>query len=147
MKSSNKSREANLSFVDLESLAEEIRMDITNGKAYTMREYSSVVDSVDINKLGWRKCRAILFEPKLESYFPDSVFQSLKNKGREARIHRLNQDDELFIKYNIRKGIEWLADRFYTDAEEIYKKICDIGLNDSLIDIDFKGVIRNQKTN
>ena len=124
--------EANLSFKELEDLAEEIRTQVSKGKAYTVREYVGAVASMDIVEFGYRKGKALLFEPKLESYFPDPVFEALHRKGREGRHHVFNEDDNAFLEKNINKGIEWLADRFYMKTFEIYGKIVELDLDDKL---------------
>lgn len=141
----NVSREANLSFEEIDDLAEEIRVTITGGKAYTVREYLSIVRSMDAERFGFRKGRAILFEPKLESYFPDSIFAEIKSKGRESRGHEFNEDDKIFIRNNIKRGIGWLADRFYTSPKEMYNIVKDIGLSKELTDKDFVCVRGNKR--
>jgi hypothetical protein len=139
MKISNNmlTREADLSFEELERLAEEIRTLITGGRAFPIREYIRVVSSIDSEIFGYRKGRAILFEPKLESYFPDEVFEALRKKGREQRGHHFNREDDKFIIENISKGIEWLKDRFYTDGHTIYGRIEKLGIVDELTNYDF----------
>ena len=131
-------REANLSFEELEILADEIRTAITGDKAYTLREYMHIVSSTDINALGYRKGRAILFEPKLEAYFPDDVYTSLKEKGREGRNHQFDEDDDSYIKCHVAQGLDWLADRFYTEREVVSERVTELELRDRLPKEDLK---------
>ncbi len=130
------SHEANLSFEDLENLADEIRTIVTAGKSYTIREYVGVASSYDSSLLGYRKGKALLFEPKLETYFPHDVFEALKKKAREEHYHLFNEDDEIFIKENIQRGISWLRNRFYTDGKTIRNKIIAMGLEKELQELD-----------
>lgn len=134
----SQTREADLNFKELEELAEEIRMQVTDGEAYTIRGYVNKVRSMDVSEFGYRKGKALLFEPKLEAYFPNEVFTALQQKGREARCHKLNEDDLIFIKNYVSKGIPWLANRFYMSRESMSRKIRNMGLRDRLPTKDFE---------
>jgi hypothetical protein len=122
-------READLSFEELEELAEEIRIIVTGGEGCTIREYVNKVVSLDVKSLGYRRAKALIFEPKLESYFPDSVFVSLREKAREWRGHTFTEDDDLFILKNNGKGIDWLKRHFYDDGNDVFQRAIKLGVS------------------
>ena len=112
-------KEANLTIEELGELAEGIRLILTGGKAYTVKEYAKLVKEVRPIDLGYRRTRAIKYEHRLVAYFPDDVFRAL-DKIKLSNI--FNKDDKQFMKKNYHKGIKWLAIHFYTEEERIEKE-------------------------
>ena len=136
LKQKHQSNEADLSFEELELLAEEARMMMSQGRGCTIREYIVRIESLKSEELGYRICKALMFEPKLESYFPDSVFDALQDRAREERYPVFNKEDDEFMVRNIHKGVEWLKNRFYTNASVIGNRIDVLNLRAELLDED-----------
>jgi len=121
-----------LCFEELEDLSEEIRILVTNGRGYTIREYIMQVEALKGEDLGYRICRALIHEPKLESYFSDAVFEALQNRARKEHYPIFNKEDDEFMERNIYKGIEWLKNRFYTNVSIINDRIDVLDLRSEL---------------
>ena len=122
-------QEADLSIGELEDLATDIRDLLLQGKGLTISEYIKRADSISELELGYRKTRALRFEPKLEAYFPDNVFAVLRRKGSRHCSNRFNKDDDAFLLENVHKGVHWLANRFYTNVSAISKHLGNMGVS------------------
>lgn len=70
----------NLTLEELESLAEDIRMVMTNGKGITIQQYIQRAETITEIELGTKLMESIRCENKLEAYFPDEVFKILTER-------------------------------------------------------------------
>ena len=110
---SNKSKKylnADLTFEELEELAEEIRHVLLPNKAVTFYEYIKIVRDISPNRIGYRKFNAIKYEAKLAAYLPEKILDILKNKS--CKNLQFNESDDKFLIHNRAKGVEWLARHF-----------------------------------
>lgn len=121
-------REAGLTTDELASLAEEIRFIVMGNKGMTIFEYLKSCDSIPYKKFGYRKLKALHNEPKLSIFFPDEVYEILKDKGKEKKCIAFDESDNLFFKNNGCRGIDWLTKRFYSCPQTIYKRAERIGV-------------------
>lgn len=72
-----------LTLDELEVLAAEIHATLTKNKGLTISQFIDVVTTFPIAKLGYRNLKAVCEEGKLEAYFPDEVFDILRDRCKE----------------------------------------------------------------
>jgi hypothetical protein len=122
---------ANLTLEELEGLGEEIRCVLINNTAILMKDYIQRALKVDFSELGYRKCRALRLELKLESCFPDEVYRILHERTMLVPISffRINNDDKKFILQNALKGTKWLAQKMYTDRRGVREIAKHLGIS------------------
>lgn len=119
----------NLTFPELEALAEEIRNIILNGKGRTVSEYVDAVNDMDLSLLGYRKFRAIEFEPKLLAYFPDRVHKALRKRiVDEPSEPQFDVTDDRYIFQNQAHGYEWLRQHLYSEREPLENRLKELGI-------------------
>jgi len=120
--------DADLTLKDLEVLAEEIRMILTNGNGMTIEEYINCASSFPLSKLGYRKAKAIQCEVLLESFFPDEVYRILKERVSQYAHYYSNESDKQFMSENAGRGYKWIAKKMYTDSHGVSKQAKRLGL-------------------
>jgi hypothetical protein len=122
------SHDANLTLEELGLIAEEIRLIITKNLSLTLDQYKKRAEKISPTELGYRKIKAICNEPKLEIYFPDEVFEILKNRFSVKKLIYANDDDKEFISANRARGYEWLSKRMYTSPDALGKLVARQGI-------------------
>ena len=110
-----------LTIGELESLASEINYLILKNRGATISDYIEKVNQLSIASFGMRKGRAIKNEMRLYAYFPDKVYETLKNKANTA-VFTFNESDKNFLIENQGRGIEWLEKRMYMQKDSIRER-------------------------
>jgi len=108
-----------VSYDELQSLAEEIRLMIVGETGVTLADYIEKAESFSISKLGYRQAKSILTNNKMVVFFPSEVFKIIKDKITQRENFFFNDDDLKFLSNNRQKGSEWLATRFFTTRKNI----------------------------
>ena len=121
------SKEAGLTFEEIALLAEEIRPTLVGDAAVLISEYIALARKITFFELGRRKSFAIYYEVLLEGYFPDEVIEILRSKVLQCQDYQYNESDNVFFKANFFRGVEWLASRFYTGEENIWRQARTLG--------------------
>ena len=121
-------KEAGLSPDELEHLAEEIRIIVMGDRGLTLNDYIEAAKNIHRSKFGHRKIRALQNEPSLDIYFPDKVYDILKEKGRELKFIRFDESDDAYFRRNVGKGVQWLSSRLYADTDLLYAKAKMLGI-------------------
>jgi hypothetical protein len=120
---------ANLTLEELESLAEEVRIVLTQNKGMTLDQYKERASTIDPEELGCRKLAAICKEPKLEAYFPDEVIEILRSRFFNIHKSNLKDDDIEFIHRNEQMGNVWLSKHMYIHRDSLSRLSKKHGLN------------------
>ena len=112
--------EADLSFEELEKIANELHYALTEDMPVTLEGYIKIAKTVTMNQLGYRCVKAIQCEPRLMAYFPDEVMTILQK--RDFSNVKFNQSDNEFLVENRMMGTKWLCRHFYAKPSTIHRR-------------------------
>jgi hypothetical protein len=122
------SQSADLTFIELAELGHSIRELLIGAGGLSLPDYIQAAKDLDVKSLGYRRTKALQNEKRLAVYFPDEVFNILKEKGKDVYRLTFNNYDDNFIRSHAINGSPWLAKIFYTNKNIMWNRANKIGV-------------------